>query len=60
MSRRSNIIQFPGASRKAGPSAADIESEQLRRAEALPQWAKELDVEWIFRDLAKRKIDRRF
>ena len=60
MSRRSNIIQFPGSARKAGPTGAEIEAEQLRRAEALPQWAKDLDVEWIYRELADRKIDRRF
>ncbi|MEL6830498.1 MAG: hypothetical protein AAFO63_10215 [Pseudomonadota bacterium] len=60
MSRRSNIIQFPASARKGDKSYAEIEAEQLKRAEALPQWAKELDVKWIYRDIAKRKVDRRF
>jgi len=60
MSRRSNIIQFPGTVRANPQQSAEIRAEQMRRAAALPQWAKDLDVEWLYRDLAERKIDRRF
>jgi hypothetical protein len=59
MSQTGKIIPFPAAFRKAEQTPEDIEAEQMRRAGALPQWVKDLNVEWIYRELAQRKIDLR-
>lgn len=47
----SKIIQFPAPKRQAGSAQATPKE----RTEALPDWLKELDVEWIFKEEKRRR-----
>ncbi|MEL6414850.1 MAG: hypothetical protein AAFQ15_07910 [Pseudomonadota bacterium] len=47
----SKIIQFPVRERQANSPLASPKA----RTEALPDWLKELDVEWIFKEEAQRR-----
>ena len=47
----SKIIQFPVRERQAN----SVQASPKARAEALPDWLKELDVEWIFKEEEQRR-----
>lgn len=47
----SKIIQFPVRERQTGSP----QTSPKARAEALPDWLKELDVEWIFKEEEQRR-----
>ncbi len=47
----SKIIQFPVRERQTSP----LQTSPKARAEALPDWLKELDVEWIFKEEKQRR-----
>ncbi|GAB5453850.1 MAG: hypothetical protein Hens2KO_00790 [Henriciella sp.] len=47
----SKIIQFPTPKHQVGSPQATPQE----RAEALPDWLKELDVEWIFKEEKQRR-----
>ena len=47
----SKIIQFPVRERQAN----SLQASPKVRAEALPDWLKELDVEWIFKEEEQRR-----
>ena len=47
----SKIIHFPARERQA----SSLRPSPKERAEALPDWLKELDVEWIFKEDEQRR-----
>jgi len=49
------IIPFPTQSRPTNPGVASAQATPSERADALPDWLKALDIEWVFEEDARRQ-----
>lgn len=50
----SKIIMFPPRDRASSSSSKAMKVAPKERFEALPEWLQELDVEWLFKEDARR------